>query len=281
MTAQVPYHAIRELYERMLDHDGLEVFRDILEPAIPGLRELLRPWERYRRRPAPEDIPEEDSWAFHALSVLNDYVRLPLLLNQREYLHFFQALGFQPFEGETFSPVRHELVEVSNWPRPEEGIQLGAVYWPGLMWGELVFSRAAVSVSCHPSFQILEGVADRSRLYFTNRRMRRDVVDLSHGWGSNSRWRTSFRFDYEEKDLIVFNLTGTDDLAAPERLGGPQDANADLTVAQRRELLMHRCFVAFQGDGKERMPWNDTLALRRTQAPWPLEEGLLVRRENL
>jgi hypothetical protein len=99
------------------------------------------------------------------------------------------------------------------------------------VWGELVFSRAAVSVSCHPSFQILEGVADRSRLYVTDRRMRRDVVNLSHGWGSNSRWRTSFRFDYEEKDL--------------------------------------------------RMPWNDTLALRRTQAPWPLQEGLLVRRENL
>ena len=280
MNAQMPCHALRELCERVLGYDGMELFRDILEPSIPGIRDLLIPLGRYRLRPTPEDIPAEDSWAFHALSVLNDYVRLPLRLNKREYLHFFQALGFQPFEGGTFSPVRHEIVEVGNWTQPEEGIQLGAGYWPGLMWGELVFSRSAASVSCHPSFQILDGIADRSRLYFTNRRMRRDVVDRSHGWGSNSRWRTPFRFDYEEKDLIVFNLTGTYDLAAPERLGGPLDANEELPVEQRRELLMHRCFVASKVDGNDRMPWNDTLAIRRTRPPWPLEEGLLVRREN-
>jgi hypothetical protein len=177
--------------------------------------------------------------------------------------------------------VRHEIVEVGNWTRREEGIQLGRSYWPGLKWGELIFSRCAVDVFCHPDFEIRKRVADRSPLYFTHDRMRREVNDLSQGWGSNSRWRTSFRFDYEERDCVIFNACGQYDLADPSSLPDTSDdVNESLPIGARRELLVHRCFVAYEGPWDDWFPYDDTLIVRTGGALWPIEEHQLVPRSQ-
>ncbi|WP_224369062.1 hypothetical protein [Hyalangium versicolor] len=165
---------------------------------------------------------------------------------------------------------------MGNWTRREEGIQLGRSYWPGLRWGELIFSRCAVDVVCHPDFQIHKRVADRSPLYFTHERMRREVKDLSHGWGSNSRWRTRFRFDYEERDCVIFNAGGESDLADPASFESTSSSNRDLPIGPRRELLVHRCFVTYEGPWDDSFPYDDTLAVRRADTMWPLEEDQLL-----
>src|SRR4051794_29725035 len=121
-----------------------------------------------------------------------------LRLSRRDYRRFFEALGFCVFgPPASFNPLTCEIVHVGNWPSPEEGIRIGGCFWPGLRFGEMVFSRCAVNVFCHPSHGVVEGIADRSTLYFTNYRMRRDCSDLSHGWGSNSQWATNLSRNYE------------------------------------------------------------------------------------
>ncbi|MCY1083587.1 hypothetical protein [Archangium lansingense] len=273
--------SFRELYELLTDYEGSHCFEDVLLPAIPRAVELLEPLQRYRHRRSVKEPSDEELWTLFALSVVNDHLLLPLRVSRREYLRFFEALGFEPFEGGRFSPVRHEIVSVGNWLKATEGIQLGQRYWPGLLFGELVFSRSAVDVFCHADFRIRQGIADRSRLYFTHQRMRRDVEDLSHGWGSNSRWRTSFRLDYEEREHVIFNAFERYDLAAPSCLENETGGRQELPIEARRELLMHRCFVSYEGPWDDWLPYRDTLAVRRSDSLWPLDEGQLVRVSDL
>ncbi|WP_434380664.1 hypothetical protein [Melittangium boletus] len=272
----------RDLHELMLDYEGTDLFADVLAPSIPRAQALLAPLRSYGDRRALTEVSDEALHAFFALSVVNDTLLLPLRVSLREYLRFFEALGFAPFSGGDFSPVRHELVEVSNHARPDEGIQLGRTYWPGLMWGELVFSRSAVDAFCHPSFQLHADVVRRSPLYFASSRMRRPTHSLAHGWGSNSRWRTPFRLDYEEPGHVVFNAFAKHDLADPSSWAGDARAAQDLPLGARRELLVHRSFVSYApGPDEECFPYNDTLALRRDGPLWPLEESRLVRVRDL
>lgn len=92
------------------------------------------------------------------------------------------------------------------------------------------------------------GVADRSPLYWTFRRRHRPTVDLSQGWGSNSRWRTGFRLDYRTPTGDRLNVTGNcpiDGSAAlhPEDPGNLGPEERLLTPGERRELLRHRCLL--------------------------------------
>ncbi len=270
--------SFRQLHELLMEYEGPSPFEDVLRPAIPAARALMEPLRRYRSRQAVQTPVDEELWSFFALSVVNDVLRLPLAVTQREYLHFFEALGFEPFERGDFSPVRHEIVKVGNWPRVEEGIALGRTYWPGLMFGELVFSRSAVDVLCHPSFGIHAAVVNGGTLYFTQDRMGRETHSLAHGWGSNSRWRTPFRLDYEEREHVVFNALGRMDLADPTCLEHEEGGQQGLPIEARRELLMHRCFVSYaKGHTEDWSPYRDTLAVRRSGPPWPLDEAQLLR----
>ena len=58
-----------------------------------------------------------------------------------------------------------------------------------------MFSRAGVAV-CGGKDYIQPEIAMSSTIYWAFRRKYRPYSDLSHGWGSNSQWRTSFRRDY-------------------------------------------------------------------------------------
>lgn len=271
--------SFRTLDERITEYKGDFLYRDVLEPIVPAARGLLSPLQRYRARVDPPTVVDEESWTLFALSVVNDHLLLPLRLSRDEYRWFFQALGFELFEGGSFHPIRHEIVEVGNWPNPTKGIELGRTYWPGLRFGTLVFSRSAVDVFCHSSFGIIEGVADRSTLFETQDRMRRKTDHLSHGWGSNSRWRTRFRLDYDEPAFAVFNLTGENDLADP--VARPDDRYADRPHWQRRELLVNRCFVSADGAAGDWFPYGDTLAVRQSDPAWPLKEEAFVLRRDL
>jgi hypothetical protein len=99
-------------------------------------------------------------------------------------------------------------------------------------------------------------------------------MDLSVGWGSNSQWRTCFRRDYQISGVLFYNVDadGPDavDLAAPVETW-PQDnrpggsLNPQLSVQQRRELLMHRCFVTGPEPTGDCWPYDDYL--RETPPP--------------
>jgi hypothetical protein len=108
--------------------------------------------------------------------------------------------------------------------------------WPGLLFGELLFSRSGVRVRAGARYAVA-GVADRSTLYDVFLRRHRETIDGSVGWGHNSQWKTDFRRDYVTLDAYHLNVDGNLDAAdVTEGSGG-------LSAVEIRDLLRHRCLV--------------------------------------
>ncbi|WP_406200583.1 hypothetical protein OH807_19755 [Kitasatospora sp. NBC_01560] len=255
----------RELYEALLRHEGGTAYRDVVVPwldrAAAGHRSRLaraagyRPWWR-----------EEDGRALleelYALSRVADLLLLafqppadgpeapgpPLPgIPEQQYVGLFAALGMDAFGGGAFDPFLHEIVEVEQAADPDAPIEVTDVLWPGLMLGELLFVRAGVRVRAGRA-RARRGVADRSPLYWTFRRRHRPTVDLSHGWGGNSQWRTDLRLDYRTAAGDRLNVAGTGAVDGRPDLhpDHPQNLGPDerlLTPAERRDLLRHRCLL--------------------------------------
>jgi hypothetical protein len=271
--------SFRDLCDQVAEYTGGSLFDEVLAPALPRARALVVPLQRYRTRQPAGSVVLEDSWSLFALSVLCDALLQPLCVTQQQYCRFFGELGFEPFSGGDFSPLRHEVVRASVDPALGDSLRVEHADWPGLMLGQLVFARAGVHVGCGPTAPLDPHIAERSTLYFAHQRFHRAANDLSHGWGHNSRWRTQFHFFYEEEALAVFNAYGTIDLARPPPYkvhGG--DPNEELPLAARRELLMHRSLVVSPGRSDDWFPYGDTLTLRREGPLWPFREESLVPR---
>ncbi|TQF06415.1 hypothetical protein E6W39_34680 [Kitasatospora acidiphila] len=162
------------------------------------------------------------------------------MLDLEHYLELLGRLGMVPFE-ETgvFDPFLREIVEVEEAADPDEPIRITEVVWPGLWSGPLMFSRAGVRIRAG-AHHAERGVADRSPLYWTFLRRHRPTVDLSHGWGSNSQWRTDFRLDYRTSKEERVNADAQADIDDPGDRGLPRGL---LTATERRELLRHRCLL--------------------------------------
>ncbi|WP_405529705.1 hypothetical protein OG426_47185 [Streptomyces canus] len=230
----------RELYESLAEGKGTSApwlgrddsgYRDRLATAAE-----YRPWWT-----APE--VQALLWELHALSRVSDL----LLDSGREYPGLFATLGMTPFTGDTFDPFLHEIVEVEQADDPRAPIEITEVAWPGLMLGQLLFNRAGVRVRAGAD-HARRGVADRSPLYWTFRRRHRPTVDLSHGWGHNSQWRTDFRLDYRTPDGDRLNVAEHDPIDGRPDLDPDHPANLGpeerlLTPGERRELLRHRCLL--------------------------------------
>src|SRR5262249_10954893 len=140
-------------------------------------------------------------WNLYALGRVNDLLLLRLqsekkheCLPPEQYVEFFAGLGFTPLTREDFSPFHHEIIEVLQSQDHAEPVGIVEPVWPGLMFGDLQFSRSGVRVFGGTDFVVKE-IAERSMLHFVHRRLNRRTTDLSVGWGSNSQWRTSPRFD--------------------------------------------------------------------------------------
>lgn len=274
--------SFRDLYGLSQEYTGYDLYADVIKPNLDAACELMEPLQRFRRlRDAPpitlKECANSGLYDLFALQVLNDYLLLPLTVSQQEYQQFFTALGFEVFTPDRmFNPLYCEIVEASNWGQPEEGILADGCYWPGLRFGEMIFSRCGVHVRCHPSHQILAGVANQSKLYFTNRRLNRECEDASHGWGSNSRWATAFHRYYETDGFVFLNVDGGGDLSASRTPGHGGTMFDDLPVEAARELLLHRCFVQYNEPHEDPFPYHWCLALRNDVPLWPLPEANIV-----
>lgn len=286
----------RLLYKELADYDGQSVSQDVLAPWLPKARRALDGLQPYRRMNTPRnqyDIIIDDLWQWYALSRVNDYLLVnfqaapdfyaapPRQADQwrewmvnvghehlvkwegstvtaAEYLGFFEPLGFRSFTHLPYSPFRYEIVEVSEAPE-EDGVTVDHVFWPGLMFGDMMFSRAGVRVR-GPGHLIHKAVAENSRLYFTHWRLRRETEDESHGWGHNSQWRTAFHRDYESDGHFHYNVDASHPLGDRYRASfseGEWDDEDDLRMDERVELLTNRCFVRCLKDDRNRYPYND------------------------
>lgn len=246
-----------------------------LRAWLPRVRGVVAELQSYRKlSPA---VKKEDLWQWYGLSRVNELLvgglagelphqkeylgrdhhrrdglfqhealvqgRLPRV-GMAEYRDFFEALGFTLFGAGPFTPFRHEIVELGDGEHS---------FWPGLMFGEMLFARAGVRT--HGDF--VPGVAERSPLYFSWWRPHRETEDLSHGWGASSQWRTEFRRDYESGGQFHYNVDGKWQV-------GQSTQDSDLTVEERIELLTHRCFVKCRKRPWGRWPYGDRFTCSAT-----------------
>lgn len=261
----------RELCERLLDDDK-RPYQDVLLPrhdqakqAVDALRYLS---ETQARHLLKENIVEH-LWELYALSRVSDILLLPFQkgdydgsswpgpnLTPEERESYLVSLGMRPIERKTFHPFFHEIVEVVQSPDPAEPVSLDTVLWSGFMLGGLLFCRAGVRVRGGRDY-IKKEIAEGSTLYFSFRRKNRPVADLSHGWGSNSQWRTSFRRDYVDESYFYYNVDGS--LAASRLIEDSHvSPGGNLVPEERVELLVNRCFILSETSHEDLWPYYDT-----------------------
>lgn len=271
--------SFRELHDQVTRFTGESLFEEVLKPAIPDCVEMMQPLESLRslEESPPGQVPVECLWSLFALNTVRDALILPLQVSLHEYRGFFSALGFEVIpDQEPFDPLIHEIVEVGNWTKESEGVRTGCQYWPGLRYGELVFARSAVDVYCAPELGIVEGVADKSVLYFTHQRVRRDCRDLSHGWGHNSMWRTAHARNYRVGDYTFFNVDGKHDLAWRPK----NPVLEGLSLMDAREVLMNQCCVRSILADDDLFPYDWRLTLSGSACRWPIADYLAVPTEG-
>ncbi len=249
---QFPY---RQLYDDLMDFSGAAVYQDVLAPWIeahPKERDWLRAFGKRTGDPFPP-ATIEDLWRLYAVSRVNElllYRYQPSSadgtpsyespeLSISDYERFAADLSLEPVPASQFSPFFHEIV--TDEPSADSGapITVVAEYWPALMLGDMMFSRAGVAVR-GGSDCVDSEIAASSTIYWAFRRKNRPYHDLSRGWGSNSQWRTSLRRDYRIRGRLHFNVDGKYDLGEGGSLGPNEDG---LSLAERLELLTNRCFI--------------------------------------
>jgi hypothetical protein len=172
-----------------------------------------------------------------------------------EYEAFFAHIGFAVVAPGTFSPFHHEIVQIHQSNQDEKPINLLGYLWPGLMLGDMQFSRSGVEVIGGRK-HVVKDIAEQSTLYFAFRRQHRKTNDLSMGWGSNSQWRTSLRRDYESSGRWIYNADGKNLLNAPAISEGDRDG---LTHEERVELCKNRCFIITSKQDEDLWPFDDRL----------------------
>ncbi|MDI2125357.1 hypothetical protein [Yinghuangia seranimata] len=259
----------RELYQDLLEYEGTEAYADVVTPwlhrAGADYRAGLVPaaaCSGWWARPHDDDTPPlvQELYALSRVSELLLLGRQPhnadvaeadtanLTLADPEYLSLFTALGMTPSDSHgPFDPFLHEIVDVEQADDPDAPIEVTEALWPGLMLGDLLFSRAGVRVRAGAA-SAGRGVADRSPLYWGFRRRHRPTVDLSQGWGGNSQWRTALRLDYRTTAGDRLNVAGDRPIDGDPDLPRNHPGNLSpeerlLTSHERRDLLRHRTLL--------------------------------------
>ncbi|MBR7634274.1 hypothetical protein [Janthinobacterium lividum] len=258
----------RALHDALLDYEGDGVYADLLIPWLhdnPHASAWLRSFAQRQGNPVPS-ASKEELWALHAFSRICQVLVLPLQQERgngegwagpplllAEYEAFVEALGMTVLWPAQFSPFYHEIVELKPAESARAPAAIMAWRWPCVMLGNMLFSRGGVDV-CAGKTVFKPGIADASTLYWADRLKGRPVNDLSHGWGGNSQWRTSFRRDYILDDTRFYNVDGKHDLTAKTADAG---GFSELTLVERVELLTQRCLVSSTKAHDDLWPYDD------------------------
>lgn len=288
----------RELYDELHEGESRQV-APLLRDWSSRHSAILEPYRKFQQLNVLENIYEVAGFelsALYALSRVCDTLLLPFQVGEiwfdltlDESADFWQKLGIQAREPREFHPFWCEIVACENIEDASAPPRIKELFWPALMWGDLLICRAGVRL-CVGRNWIDASVAASSKLYFTSRRNYRDVEDLSHGWGSNSQWNTSFRRDYVWKERYVFNADGerAEDEPFLRRLSAHQWAEllktprqfftsengdfGDLTLAEREELLVNRCLIRNdRGDADNFWPYDDVAVWQQAAPLSPAE----------
>lgn len=247
----------RSLYENIINYDGMHFYAELLAPWLKEHSSRAAEWFAMISERPGEPYPSltsEDLWVLYAFSRVDDALRLDFqpdrlecdlpegrrewpCLRVDDYQNFVEGCGLKVCPpASTFTPFLHEIVTVEQSSNESEQIELAHEFWPAVMAGNLLISRAGTCITAGRT-HIVKEVAENSTLYWSYLRRNRRCNDLSLGWGSNSQWRTEFRRDYNVSGMIYLNVD------APEDKDMIDVDEEPLTKRQRFELLVHRCLV--------------------------------------
>jgi hypothetical protein len=270
----------RKLYESLLNYEGERPYREVLMPELDEARRTLaelKSCSEIQARLLPTENIIEQLWELYAFSRVSDVLLLPFQesdgddnswpgprLTAVERESYFISLGLRPIEKKTFHPFFHEIVKVEQSPDAAEPISLDKVLWSGFMFGSLLACRAGVRVRGGRNY-INKEIAETSTMYFTFRRNNRPVDDLSHGWGSNSQWRTKFRRDYVDESNLYYNVDAGIAANRHPIEDFPDSSDRELSAEEKIELLINRCFIVSETPHGGLWPYDDTFSEKQDQ----------------
>lgn len=252
-----------ELYSALLEYDGKDAHADILVPWVmcnPGERRWLAEFASRDGGHEAEASVEERCRLYAASRVTSilllrfqedrgyggGYAGPPI--SPEGFRQFHESLGFRVPAPTPFHPFYHEIVGVEQAGSPEAPIEVAREAWPALMLGDMMYCRAGCIVSGGAA-HVAKEIAEQSKMYWSFRRKDRPCEDLSHGWGSNSQWRTSLRRDYRSPAGFHFNVDGRESLNADA-----QDID-EIGRTAMLELLLHRCMTRTATDDADLYPY--------------------------
>jgi len=250
-------------------HHGL--WYDVIAPWIERNRGVSFIPEIFRRRCAAEPRQLEQAYV---LSRINDRLIMPFQadfptisrkarkayqgsgLTLAQYEDFLVAMGMTPFIDRPFSPYYHEVVEMEEVVGLPHSVLITNILWPRSIYGDMLFSRAGVKIQCRPGL-FNKDLIEHSTLHFAYQRLRREAHDMSHGWGSNSQWRTTFYRNYEDDQAFYYNVDGEWTIGAEK--DGPHmrwlPDRISISEEERIEILTYRCRVTKSGE--DDLPYFD------------------------
>lgn len=269
---ETPQWHFRCLFDALLEHSDEDVSPAVLTPWLNehGVEcaSWLKSFSSARGDPVPPAHVEELNCLYAASRV--SQLLLTRFQPQRgpfhqggphislaDYTDFFSQLGMTLAKPAEYSPFYHEIVDVIQAPDSMQTPQIVRTMWPCLMLGPMMFSRAGVCISVGDAIMNKE-VAESSLIYWSYLRLNRQYEDLSHGWGSNSQWRTAFRRDYLIEGDFCLNVDGRCHVSM--ELEG--DEGDFLPLEQRIELVKYHHFV------------KRNSAIYTEGHPWPYEYSL-------
>ncbi|WP_329121330.1 hypothetical protein [Streptomyces sp. NBC_01465] len=260
----IPALRVRQLFHAIEEYQGADVFLDVVDPWLDehagAVREALAPladFGGWTRTEYEFGDPLETAYALSRVSDALIYKLQPLLppgsdipwahhfrepeswphVTRDQYVGGFARLGMVPIGEVPFEPFFHEVVEVAQHEHLGAPVEITGTVWPGLMFGEMLFSRSGVMVRAGAQ-HLVAGIADRSLLHGVFVRRSRETSDGSLGWGHNSQWKTDFRRDYLTDAAFHFDVDEKPD-SDQDFFGEPRR----LTPAERSDLVRHRCLI--------------------------------------
>ncbi|MFI1104471.1 hypothetical protein [Streptomyces melanogenes] len=259
----IPALRVRGLFCALVNHQGGDVFPAVVEPWLDEhadvVREALAPLAAFGgwKRPTEYEFGDllETAYALSRVSDALIYKFQPVSppgsgitwaqdihqperwpqITRDQYLAAFTRLGMTPIGEAAFEPFFHEVVHVEQDEHPKAPVQITGTVWPGLMFGEMLFSRVGVRVRAGARY-LVAGIADQSPLHGVFMRRHRESLDGSLGWAGNSQWKTDFRRDYVTDAAFHFAVDEAPD-SDRNSFGEPRG----LTPAERSDLVRYRC----------------------------------------
>ena len=261
----------RELYHEIVEYNGKNIFTGIIKSwnKNNNSKYYLKYFDK------GFILSDEDNWEYYALSRVLDILTLRFQPNKNadfsewigtdisleEYIEFIKLLGLEIIYPETYSSFNCEILEAKEGKNNFEIIEC---MFPTVRLKGLIIKRSGVIISINPNDYDLN-LINNAKIFWAYRRKNRKHEDLSDGWGSNSQWRTDFRFDIETENHYIYNFYGEYDLnqGTVEIINKLKEMNLD--VNEMIELLVNRHFIRCIKDENEIFPYSFKYSEKKNQ----------------